>query len=74
MKNINMVYEEIFIGKKKVEFESLFKNKKVDENLTEFLMYLTDTTNRKLWTELEKFNNHIDSLKENGFFDRFLED
>jgi hypothetical protein len=63
--------EESFIGTKKAQFESLFK-KKADENLNEFLMYLTDTTNRKLWSELEDLNKHIENLKEDGFFERLL--
>lgn len=66
---MDFVREETFINSKKNQFKSLF-GKEANENLKEFLMYLTDTTNRKLWTELEGFNKHIGEIKESGYFDR----
>lgn len=65
-------YEEAYIGTKKNQFKSLF-GVPADENLQEFLMYLTDVTNRDLRDELNVFNKHINSLKEDGFFEKLLE-
>ncbi|MEX2410184.1 MAG: hypothetical protein WD607_02230 [Candidatus Paceibacterota bacterium] len=69
---MDFAHEESFISTRKTNFKSLF-GKEADDNLNEFLMYLTDTTNRRLCSELEDFNKHIDNLKENGFFERLLE-
>jgi len=68
---MDFAIEKSFIGTIKAEFETIF-GKNADENLNEFLMYLTNTTNHKLWTELKKFNNHIDDIKEGGYFDKSL--
>lgn len=55
-------FEESYIGTKKNHFESLF-NKNADENLNEFLMYLNESTNRRLTGELEEFNKNFRELE-----------
>lgn len=60
--------EETYIERQKAYFKSLFK-KDVSENLDEFLMYLSERTNRRLTEELEEFNKNFNELKESGILD-----
>jgi hypothetical protein len=65
---MDFAFEESYIGTQKNKFESLF-NKKADDNLNEFLMYLNEKTNRTLISELEEFNKNFEELKESGILD-----
>lgn len=62
-------HEEIYIENKKTQFESLF-GLKADENPEQFILYLSEYTNRQLRFELEEINKNYMELKESGFFNR----
>ncbi|KJD31020.1 hypothetical protein PW52_16865 [Tamlana sedimentorum] len=53
--------EQAFIEIKKSEFKTIF-NKNADDNLTEFLMYLNNVSNRELSGDLYNLSKEIEEL------------
>lgn len=66
-------HEQAYISTQKSRFKALF-NVYADDKPEMFMQYLADLTNRRLLPEIEGFNERIDRLQENGFFEKFLED
>ena len=53
--------EQAFIDIKKTEFKKLF-NKNADENLSEFLLYLNNVSNRELTSDIYNLSKEIEEL------------
>lgn len=53
--------EQDFIETKKSEFKKIF-NKNADNNLTEFLMYLNNVSNRELSSDIYNLSKEIEEL------------
>lgn len=58
---MDFIDEQAFIEIKKTEFKKLF-NKNPDDNLTEFLLYLNNVTNRELITDIYNLSKEIEEL------------
>ncbi len=65
---MSIEFEETYIKTKKSYFKSIF-HKDADENLNEFLIYFSESTNRNLINELAMFNKNLKLLKESGILD-----